>query len=419
MRNRMIPVKQFRKQIAKSSYPGITQALTRLLQNESPAADCTATGEFQLVPDFSSLCLNKGIGSPSATMQTWWMIDADDGQQTRWDRCPRNALQRQVQDLSNQFELSVLMGFEIEVIFVRPTKTDNGSGFTGFEMVHEIHSWSNMTYQQLDMLPMIEEIVDTLAEIGIDLDHFHAEAAPTQWEFPLPPSSPLKAVDQLYKARETICNIAKNHGLKATFYPRPYAMAPGSAQHAHFSINGEPETVSKHTDSFLAGVLQHLPSILAFSLPTEESYARVASGVWAGGEWVTWGTQNREVPIRKCGPGHWELKPIDGMGNAYLSMAALVAAGLVGLRDQIPLAQEDTPVDVSTIDEEERKDLGITERLPNTLEKSLTYLSKDKSLINMLGQDLVDDYLAVKKAEMDMLNGMDEETRKNWLMARY
>jgi len=415
----MIPVKQFRKQIAGSSYPGITLALTRLLQNEMPADGCLATGEFQLVPDLRSLSLNKGIDSPSATVQTWWMVESGNDQKVCWDRCPRYALLKQMQALSDDFELFVLMGFEIEVIFVKPTKEDNGTDFTGFDVVHELHSWSNMTYQQLDMLPMIEEIVDTLAEIGIDLGQFHAEAAPTQWEFPLPPSSPLKAVDQLYKARETIANIAKKHGLKATFYPRPYAMAPGSAQHAHFSINGDSETVSKHADSFLAGILQHLPSILAFSLPIDESYARVASGVWAGGEWITWGTQNREVPLRKCGTGHWELKPIDGMGNTYLSMAALIAAGLLGLRHEIPLLQKDTPHDVSTLGQEERENLGITERLPNTLQKSLESLSEDEALINTLGQGLVDDYLAVKKAETEMLNGMDEQKRRIWLMARY
>jgi len=417
VRNRMIPVKRFRNQLAKSSYPSITKALTRLLQNESPAAGCIATGEFQLVPDFSSLCLNKGIDSLSATVQTWWMAEADDGQRVHW-RCPRHTLQRQVQTLSEEFELSILMGFEIEVVFVRPSKKDNESDFT-FGLVHELHSWSNMTYQQLEMLPMIEEIVDTLAEIGIDLDQFHAESAPTQWEFPLPPSTPLKAVDQLYKARETISNIAKKHGLKATFYPRPYAMAPGSAQHAHFSLNGEQEAVSKHADSFLAGILYHLSSILAFSLPIEESYARVASGVWAGGEWVTWGTQNREVPLRKCATAHWEFKPIDGMGNMYLSMAALIAAGFLGLREQIPLKQKDTPVDVSTLSEDERENLGITERLPDTLQKSLDCLSENEALINMLGRELVDDYLAVKHAETEMLNQMDEQKRKNWLMARY
>lgn len=420
MRARMIPVKQFQKHIARSTYPGISRALTRQLQNERPADGCIATGEFQLVPDFRSLCLNRGIDSPSATVQTWWMVDSDDNdQKVCWDRCPRYALQKQMQALSDEFELFVLMGFEIEVIFVRPMKNDNGTDFTGFDVVHELHSWSNMTYQQLDMLSMIEEIVDILAEIGIDVCQFHAESAPTQWEFSLPPSSPLKAVDQLYKAKETIGNITKKHGLKATFYPRPYAMAPGSAQHAHFSINGDSETVGKHADSFLAGVLQHLPSILAFSLPVEESYARVASGVWAGGEWITWGTQNREVPLRKCGPGHWEFKPIDGMGNTYLSMAALIAAGLLGLRDEISLVQQDTLVDVSTLDQEEREGLGITERLPNTLQKSLDSLREDGALVNLLGQNLVDDYLAVKKAEMEMLNEMDEQKRRTWLMARY
>lgn len=418
VRTRMVPVAQFRKQISNATYPSITQALPRLLQNEWPAAGCIATGEFELVPDMSSLCLNQGIESPSATVQTWWMVKGN-GKKIHWDRCPRWALQRTVDAISEEFGLDVLMGFEVEVIFVRPTMSESQSEFTQFDPVHEVHSWSNMTYQQLDMLPMIEEIIDSLSEIGIALEQFHAEAAPTQWEFPLPPSSPLRAVDQLYKAREVISNIAKKHNLKATLYPRPYAMAPGTASHAHFSLNGPLQLVDRHKDAFLAGVLHHLPSILAFSLPLEESYARIASGVWAGGEWITWGTQNREVPLRKCGTAHWELKTVDGIANMYLAMAALLAAGLDGLHKRMALTQKDTLIDASTMSEQERRSHGITEKLPNTLTKSMEALSKNGVLKEMIGWRLVNDYLAIKTAEMEFLNGMDEQKRKVWLISRY
>jgi len=312
----------------------------------------------------------------------------------------------------------MLLGFEVEVIFVRPVLTESKSNFACFEILHEVHSWSNMTYSDLDMLPMIEEIVDALSEMGIDIPQFHTESAPTQWEFPLPPSNPIKAVDCLYKARETICNIAKKHGLKATFYPRPYHTAPGSAMHAHFSINGPNEIVSKHSDSFLAGILAHLPSIMAFSLALEESYARVKTGIWSGSEWVTCGTQNREAPLRKCGSGHWELKTVDGTGNMYLSMAALLAAGIDGLRSNAELKQKDTLVDAVTLSDEERRQHGITTRLPNTLEKSLEALREDRVLTRLVGQAIVDSYVVTKEAEMEFLGEMAEDERRAWLMAR-
>lgn len=419
VRHRMIPRKQFRKRISEGNLLGITNALPRLLANESPAAGCIPTGEFKLVPDMGTLCLNKGIDSPSATVQTWWMNESDDGQLVHDSRCPRWTLQRQVDALANEYELSMLMGFEIEIIFTRPVMNATKSDYEDFQPVHEVHSWSNMTNMQLDMLPMVEEIVEMLSEVGIELDQFHAEAAPTQWEFPLPPAPPVQAVDRLYKARDIIGNVARKHGLKATVYPRPYEMAPGSAAHAHFSINGASDVVDERADAFLAGILHHLPSIVAFSLSLEESYARVAAGTWSGGEWIAWGTQNREAPLRQCGPGHWEMKTSDSTGNAYLSMAALVAAGLDGIRNELVPQQKDTLTPPDTLSDAERQAHGITEKLPNTLRKSLGCLRKNETLTRMLGADIVDDYIAVKESEMAFLNGMDKQKRKVWLMARY
>lgn len=419
LRTRIIPVKQFRKQLATKQYIGITCALPRLLQNEWPAAGACATGEYQLKPDLSSLYVNKAINSPSATVQSWWMNGVETSDDAHYSVCPRWTLEKQVQALSSEFGFSMLMGFEVEVIFMRPVMNTTRSDYETFDVVHEVHSWSNLTYMQLDLLPIAEEIVETLSEIGIELHQFHAEAAPSQWEFPLPPLPPLKAVDQLYKARETIGNIARKHGLKATLYPRPYAMAPGTSSHAHFSINGPAEAVDEYAESFLAGILHHLPSIVAFSLPLEESYARVAAGVWAGGEWVTWGTQNREVPLRKCGSGHWEFKSVDGVGNMYLSMAALIASGLDGLRNEMELQQEDTLVDASTLDDKKREAMGITVKLPNTQEKAIKCLNDNQTLRKSLSDAIVDDYIAVKEAERDFLNGMDETRRKAWLIARY
>ncbi|EXJ85602.1 hypothetical protein A1O1_05968 [Capronia coronata CBS 617.96] len=420
LRNRMVTVQQFRKQLSTGQNPVITSALTRLLQDDHPATGCSATGQFLLAPDLSTLSLNKGIPSPSATVQTWWMADTEAIPNTEhWDRCPRWLLQSQCNALKSEFNISMLMGFELEVIFMKPAMTEDQSDFADFGPLHMVHSWSNMTHQQLDMLPMIEEIVEYLAELDIHLPQFHSEAAPGQWEFPLPPFEPVKAVDILFKAKDVIRNVAKAHGLKATCYPRPFAFTCGSANHVHFSINGPGDTVEKYEPPFLAGILDHLPALLAFTLPLEESYARVNAGIWSGGEYVCWGTQNKEVPLRKCGPGHFELKTIDGIGNSYLSMAALLAAGLHGLRQDLKLEMKDCAGDPTLIGEHERQSLGITVPLPNTLEKSLKALDKDKILRRALGYAVVDDYLAVADSLTQKCRAFGEEKRRVWLMSRY
>ena len=418
LRNRMVTVRQFRKQLTSGTNPGITRGLLRLLQDDNIAPGGSPIGQFLLAPDLSTLTLNKGISSPSATVQNWWMQDRPNDA-AHLEGCPRWTLNSIASTLKSEFGITTLMGFEIEIIFMRPVFDREKGAYTDFLPLHTVHSWSNMSYQQLEILPMIEEIVDALAEIDIHLPQFHSEAAPGQWEFPLPCFEPLKAVDVLYKARSVIQNIAKNHGLKATLYPRPYNFTCGSASHAHISVNGPGDTVAKYADPFLAGILEHLPAILAFTLPLEESYERVTAGIWAGGEHVTWGTQNREVPLRKIEDGRWELKTVDGVGNMYFSMAAVLAAGLHGVREKLDLVHKDCTADPGGMSEEELRAVGITTRLPNTLEKSLDALETDEVLRTALGERFVADYVALKKAEMEKLRGFGEQKRRLWLMERY
>ncbi|RMZ75631.1 hypothetical protein DV738_g5397, partial [Chaetothyriales sp. CBS 135597] len=411
LRQRMVPVAQFRKQITKGKYQRLPMALTRLLQDDTPSS-FGATGESLAVPDLSTLSLNKGIESPSATVQSWLMLDTPGGPpREHWDCCPRWLLQRQVDALKSEFNIDILLGFEVEVVFMRPIIIEGSSDFIGFEPPQLVHSWSNMTYQQLDMLPIIEEIVDTLADLGIHLTQFHSEAAPSQWEFPLPAYEALKSVDVLYKTKDVIRNVAKKHGLKATAYPRPYNFTCGTANHAHISLNG-PGVVEAHGESFSAGILEHLPALLALTLPLDESYERVKPGIWAGGEYVCWGTLNKEVPLRLCEPGHWELKSVDGIGNMYLSMAAVLASGLHGIRERLPLTIKDCTGDPTALGEEGRARLGITTKLPNSLDDSLAHLKRDRVLWEMLGESALVDYINIKEAEMAKLRGFGDVKRR-------
>jgi glutamine synthetase len=423
VRIRMVPVQQVRKQLATGKLSYNTTALTRVMQDDHPATGMVPVGQFLMRLDVSSLSVNMGLSGPvpptSASVATWWMEDTlEIPARQHWDRCPRWLLQKQANALKSDFNIDMLLGFEVEMVFTRPQRAPNSRDFIDFEPLHSAHSWLSMTNDDLDLLPMVEEIVDALTSIGIDLVQFHSESATGQWEFPLPAAEPVKAVDMLYKAKDVIRFIAKAHGYKATAYPRPYATTAGTAQHAHFSING-PGVVEQYADSFLAGVLEHLPSIAAFSLPLEESYQRVQPGVWGGGVWVCWGYQNKEVPIRGISPGHWELKTIDGIGNAYLSMAALLAAGYAGVSEELLLEHTDCTIDPSTGSDEQRAQFGITSKLPSSLKESLAALEKNEVLREALGNTTLEDYLALKRSEMDKLNAMAEQDRRVWLMSRY
>jgi glutamine synthetase len=415
-RQRMVTVNQFRKQLTSGNYISVTEGLMRMLQDSEMAHGGSAAGQFLIRPDPSTLAHNLGLDSPSATVQTWWLEDISE---SHLEGCPRWTLQRQMDLLNSEYNISILMGCEIEIVFMRPQIDTSSKAYTEFLPLQSQYSWSTMTCQQLDILPIIEEIVETLAGIDIHIPQFHSEGAPGQWEFPLPAAEPLKAIDMFYSARNVISNVVRRHGLKATLYPRPYNFTCGSACHTHFSIHGPNSTVAKYSDGFLAGVLEHLPSIMALTLPLEESYERVQAGIWAGGEYVAWGTQNRETPLRKCGDGHWELRAADGVGNLYLGIAALLASGLDGLRRKLVLRQKDCLEDPSQMSAEKRKKLGVERKLPRSLQESLKELRNNEVLVEALGRGLVANYMAVKEKEMEKLGAMKKDERRVWLIERY
>ncbi|KAE8377169.1 hypothetical protein BDV26DRAFT_264309 [Aspergillus bertholletiae] len=406
-RVRMFPVAEFAKIVRKQRRVGICLCTQLMLQDDSIAPQGSVTGQFYMEPDLASLRRNVGIESKSATVMTFWKTEEG----APLPGCPRTTLQRVTNNLREQ-GIEVTCGFEIEVILLKPTTNDAGE--TDYVPVVRNHSWSQMTSDTRKIVPLLEEIVEALASIGIHLEQFHAESAPGQFEFILPPGSPVAAVDTLLKARQVVTCVAEQHGLRATLHPRPLPHAAGSASHAHVSI--APPT---REDAFLAGVMRHYPALAAFTLSQDVSYDRVKAGLWAGGEWVAWGTQNRETPIRKISPGHWEIKTVDGLANMYFAIAAFLSAGYLGVKESLPLTVQDCIHDATKISPAERDALGITTELPKSLAQSLDALEADSALQSVIGEAVVNNYTSVKRIESKRLLALDETTRRNWLIERY
>lgn len=90
---------------------------------------------------------------------------------------------------------------------------------------------------------------------------------------------------------------------------------------------------SPHAESsFLAGILKHLQALCAFSLPYDLSYEREQP--YSNSEFVSWGAQNWEVPIRKIKSGHWDFRCVDATANMYLTLAAFLGVGILGMQNQ-------------------------------------------------------------------------------------
>ncbi|PGG96848.1 hypothetical protein GX51_07628 [Blastomyces parvus] len=411
VRGRMFPVREFSKIVRSKRRVAICLAVMNMLQTDKLVPpEPLAAGSFILTPDVSTLCRNIGLDSSSATVMTFWKNEAGGGD---LEGCPRTTLQRIVNKCQSEYGIKTQVGFEIEVVFMKIEPSKEGSPTT-YSPWFTNHSWSNITAENVQALPMIEKIVNKLADIDIRVEQFHPESSPGQFEFVLPPSTPLTACDTLIKARQTITDIAAQYGVRATLHPRPFPNAAGTAAHAHVSI-----TPPFLKDNFLAGVLHNLPSVLPFTFPQKASYERVAEGIWAGGVWVAWGYENRETPIREVAPGHWEFKSMDGLANPYLALAAIIGAGYLGLKGRMPLTIKGCDVDTATLSASERAALSITTRMPSSLEESLRALESNIELQALLGLDFVRRYIGVRRGENEMLSAMGEDERRNWLIARY
>ncbi|KAK1369009.1 hypothetical protein POM88_035101 [Heracleum sosnowskyi] len=148
--------------------------------------------------------------------------------------------------------------------------------------------------------------------------------------------------------------------------------------------------MSKVGEEFMSGVLNHLPSILAFTAPIPNSYDRLQPHMWSGA-YLCWGKENKEAPLRTaCPPGipdglvsNFEIKAIDGCANPYLALSSIIASGIDGLRRHLNLPE---PINEDPQD-------GKVQRLPQSLSESVDALEKDIALEKLIGEKLL---LAVK-----------------------
>lgn len=136
------------------------------------------------------------------------------------------------------------------------------------------------------------------------------------------------------------------------------------------------------------------------------------------GTWITWGTQNRETPIRYISGSRYEIKCVDGLANPYLAVGAVLGAGLQGVLDSEPLTHKDCLHDPAKLSPGQRRDLGIKSQVPRSFEEALNSF-RESELRDILGDGVSETYIAVKEAEAELLQQMKENERRQWLIERY
>ncbi|EGL82269.1 glutamine synthetase, type I [Caldalkalibacillus thermarum TA2.A1] len=257
------------------------------------------------------------------------------------------------------------------------------------------------------------DIVLTLEKMGFEIEASHHEVAPGQHEIDFKYANAVTAADYIQTFKVVVKNVAKQHGLHATFMPKPLFGVNGSGMHCHQSLfRGEENAFYDERDElglsdtakqYLAGILHHARAMAAITNPTVNSYKRLVPGYEAPC-YVAWSAKNRSplvrVPASRGLSTRIELRNPDPSANPYLALAVMLAAGLDGIKKKLPLVPP-TNQNIYTMTEEERKENRI-DSLPATLKEAIEELKQNEVLKKALGEHILTRFIEAKEIEWDM-----------------
>ena len=220
-------------------------------------------------------------------------------------KCPRHLMLRAVEQLERDWDTEVLIGFEIEIMLLNQSNDV-------IAPLNERGVLSGTAGRRVNLMDLVGDIIDALKRSSIEIHHFHS-LDNIQLEIALAPERALRAVDSLVLAQETIRTVCASHDIKATMAPRPApirtdtstnvkATSAFNGLHLHLSLNQPGRVPGATGDQFIAGILNHMHSLCAFGMANWDSYCGTTSQ--AAGEWVGFGTNNRDLPVRKITNWH-------------------------------------------------------------------------------------------------------------------
>lgn len=259
----------------------------------------------------------------------------------------------------------------------------------------------------------LESLTESLIAAGLDVYQIDHEDANGQFEINYTYADCLRSADDFILFKMAASEIANEMGMICSLMPKPFSNRPGNGMHMHMSIGDGKKSLfqddsdktghglSKLAYHFLGGLLTHAPAICALAAPTVNSYKRLVVGqsltgaTWAPA-YICYGNNNRSTMVR-IPYGRLELRLPDGGCNPYLVTAAVIAAGLDGVKHELHpgAGNTDNLYDYTDAQLKEKK-IGI---LPQNLNLALDAFEADTVIRDALGDGLSSEFLAIKRAE--------------------
>ncbi len=377
---------------AQQSVPGLQDLVVE-------GTGLSPVGEIFLKPDWRSLKI-----LPYSSAHASVICDLHSNQR-EWEHCPRSFLKRMIQK-AQSMGLVIKSSFENEFYLYRKTEKgevlfDDKSLFASFQ-----------SYNQNEDL--INEISDQLDQQNLKVMRYYPESGFGQHEISIEHREALESADNQIHFRNTVKAVAHQKGYIANFMAKPFEDLAGSGCHIHISIEKEGKNIFNSFNSndendliakqSLAGIMYHLPSIMAISTPGINSFKRIKPHFWSGA-YNCWGYDNREAAIRVISHAdarqisHFELKTSDATANPYLALGIVIASMLYGIENQLSLI-EPVAYDPGYMPKSVLKEKKIN-LLPEDFDVALYHYLHNNYFKEVLGEKLFQSYYFVKKYEMD------------------
>jgi glutamine synthetase len=361
----------------------IEHAVSRGIPFDGSALEGSARhleSDMLLRPDPETLVdLGDGVARAICTVHT------PDG--ARWAADPRYALEHIIDETADG-DMTVAVELEFYLLDETCQPLDHAGYFD------EVESAGTT---------LVRAAAERLVGFGVELDAWHHEAGPGQYELDLAPLRPVEIADALVLTKQIVRDLARSAGARATFMPLPFADQPGSGLHLHLHlptpIVEAGGALGSRGQGFVAGQLAHARAVCAIAAPTVNSYKRLHGGPEAPSD-VVWARMNRGALVR-VNSFHGsevsiEYRGADPATNPYLLLTALIAAGTDGGERalELPPAAEETAGGYDPASSEQR-----VEPLPRSLDDALDALMADDVVVDAFDDRLLARLVDGRRAE--------------------
>ena len=333
---------------------------------------------------------------------------------------PRNNLKRILKEMNDMGFTDFDIGFEAEFHLFKLGEDGNWT-----TEVPDHASYFDMTSDD-EGARCRRDIVETLESIGFEVEAAHHEVGDGQQEIDFRFDDALTTADRVQTFKMVVREVARKHGLYATFMAKPVEGQAGNGMHTNMSLFKDGKNVFYDKDGefhlsdtalyFLNGILEHARAITAIGNPTVNSYKRLIPGFEAP-VYISWASKNRSplvrIPDAEEINTRLEMRSADPTANPYLLLAACLSAGLNGIKEaKKPMAPITS--NVFEMSEEERAERGI-KPLPSTLHNAVKAFKADPLIQKALGEHLTQSFIDSKNLEWSKYN----QSVSDWERDRY